>query len=468
MPIDIESVSEVQADLVMHIDEGQFSDVKAAAITPGKLTTTIAAFANSDGGDLYIGIGEMHLGGGVKKRIWAGFPNMEAANGHLQSFEKLFPLGTDFQYEFLKCNKRQGLVLHAQISRTQAIMGAADGLPYIRRGAQNLPVETADALKRLEYSKGIATFENEPVNVSKDIVTESSVTRKFLKYVVPSAEPEAWLRKQSLLRSDRPSVGGVLLFAEEPQGPLPKRCGIKVYRYKTRELEGFRDVLDSDPTTVEGCLYDQIKKAVKVTIEITERIPRMGEESLETIKYPPETLHEIITNAVIHRDYSVADDVHIRIFDNRIEIQSPGRLPAHVTVKNILSERFARNGAIVRILNKFPDPPNKDVGEGLNTAFEKMHQLGLKEPVIIERDNDVLVTIRHEALASPEEAIMKYLETHDTIKNKAARKITHVAMDYQMKSIFGRMQEKRLIEQVPGTRTSSTAYRKPTKAKTKR
>ena len=226
-------------------------------------------------------------------------------------------------------------------------------------------------------------------------------------------------------------------------------------------------MLDSDPTTVEGCLYDQIKKAVGVTIGITEKIPRMGEDSLETIKYPPETLHEIITNAVIHRDYSVADDVHIRIFDNRIEVQSPGRLPAHVTVKNILTERFARNGAIVRLLNKFPDPPNKDVGEGLNTAFEKMHQLGLREPIIAERDNDVLVTIRHEALASPEEAIMKYLETHDTIKNKAARKITHVAMDYQMKSIFGRMQGKGIIEQVPGTRTSSTAYRKPTKPKKK-
>src|SRR5205823_3063826 len=136
------------------------------------------------------------------------------------------------------------------------------------------------------------------------------------------------------------------------------------------------------------------------------------------------TLHEIITNAVIHRDYSIADDVHIRIFDNRIEVQSPGRLPAHVTVKNILTERFARNGAVVRLLNKFPDPPNKDVGEGLNTAFEKMHQLGLKEPIIAERDSDVLVTIRHEPLASPEEAILSYLETHETIKNKMARAIT--------------------------------------------
>ena len=57
-------------------------------------------------------------------------------------------------------------------------------------------------------------------------------------------------------------------------------------------------------------------------------------------------------------------------------------LPAHVTPENILDQRFARNGTIVRLVNKFPNPPNKDVGEGLNTAFAAMHRMGLKEPVV--------------------------------------------------------------------------------------
>lgn len=174
-----------------------------------------------------------------------------------------------------------------------------------------------------------------------------------------------------------PTVGGLLLFSEEPQAQLPKRCGIKVYRYGTQDSEGFREALAFVPITVEGCLYNQIKQAVEITTKEIESIQHLGAEGLQSITYPPETLHEIITNAVIHRDYSTADDIHVRIFDNRIEVQSPGRLPAHVTPQNILNERFARNGAIVRLLNKFPDPPNRDVGEGLNTAFEKMHSLGL-------------------------------------------------------------------------------------------
>lgn len=245
-----------------------------------------------------------------------------------------------------------------------------------------------------------------------------------------------------------PTVGGLLLFAEEPQAQIPKRCGIKIYRYETQEAQGFRDVLTFIPKTVEGCLYKQIKEAVAVTIAETEKIPRMGETGFETIRYPKEAIHEVITNAVIHRDYSIADDVHVRIFDNRIEVQSPGRLPAHVTPDNILDERFARNGAIVRLLNKFPNPPNRDVGEGLNTAFYKMIQLGLKKPVIEERDNDVLVTLRHEPLASPEHTIMKYLDQNEFIRNKKAREITFIKDSDQMKRILSTMAATGQIERV--------------------
>lgn len=144
------------------------------------------------------------------------------------------------------------------------------------------------------------------------MLIESGVTKEFIQYVVPNAQPEAWLKKQSLIVNEMPTVAGVLLFSEEPQAQLPKRCGIKVYRYKTQEKEGFRDVLTFIPITVEGHLYQQIKKAVGVTVAETEKIPHMGTGGLEQIKYPPETLHEIITNAVIHRDYSIADDIHVR------------------------------------------------------------------------------------------------------------------------------------------------------------
>ena len=87
------------------------------------------------------------------------------------------------------------------------------------------------------------------------------------------------------------------------------------------------------------------RRAVAATAGIIESVLINTPDGLEEAKYPITALHEIITNAVLHRDYSVADDVHIRIFDNRVEVVSPGMLPAHITPENILSERFARNVA---------------------------------------------------------------------------------------------------------------------------
>jgi ATP-dependent DNA helicase RecG len=65
-----------------------------------------------------------------------------------------------------------------------------------------------------------------------------------------------------------------------------------------------------------------------------------------------------------------------------------------------------------------------------------MHQLGVTESKLEEPDSDVLVTIRHEPLASPEQAIMRYLDNHDTIKNKQAREITYIRDSDQMTAHF--------------------------------
>jgi ATP-dependent DNA helicase RecG len=266
--------------------------------------------------------------------------------------------------------------------------------------------------------------------------------------------------EQLLIAGDKPTVAGVLLFSELPQAALPKRCGIKILRYGTTELTGTRDMLAFDPLTVEGWLYAQIAAAVKETVRVVEGVQVLGPTGLESIKYPHETLHEIITNAVLHRDYSVAADIQIRVFDNRIEVESPGRLPGHITTQNILTEQFARNGTIVRLVNKFPDPPNKDVGEGLNTAFQAMRALRLKDPVIEDRESSVVVYIRHERLASPEEAILTYLKKHDEISNAVARQITGITSENKVKEVFYRLRDAGRLERVPSRHGSASAWRR--------
>jgi ATP-dependent DNA helicase RecG len=379
MTIVTHEIAEPQRNQVVFKDETHFCDLKSIDISPGKLSRTIASFANADGGELFIGIDENRTTG---ERTWRGFENVEAANGHLQPFEQLFPLGGDFEYTFLACEGSPGLVLQVQVRKTQDIKRATDGQVYIRRGAQNLPLIEPEAIRRLEYTKGLASFENEVVDMPVDVIENSIPTLEFMLGVVPTAEPGPWLAKERLIRDGKPTVAGLLLFAESPQAILDKRSGIKLYRYRTKDAEGSRESLAFVPVTVEGHLYAQIREAVARTAVVVEDVRKLGDEALEKIQYPTEALHEVITNAVLHRDYSVADDIHIRVFDNRVEVESPGRLPAHITVDNILTERFSRNGKLVRLVNKFPDPPNQDVGEGLNTAFTAMRRIGLKPPKI--------------------------------------------------------------------------------------
>lgn len=187
---------------------------------------------------------------------------------------------------------------------------------------------------------------------------------------------------------------------------------------------------------------------------------RLGRKGLLAVAYPTETLHEIITNAVLHRDYSVAADIQIRIFDNRIEVESPGRLTGHVTTDNILHTQYARNQRLVRLINKFPNPPNKDVGEGLNTAFDAMRKLRLRDPIITETASSVLVTIPHQKLASPEEIVMEFLEDNAEIQNRVARAICGVRSENSMKTILKRLESRGLIEQVPDRSRFNAAWRR--------
>jgi ATP-dependent DNA helicase RecG len=443
---------------ILRIEEGHFVELKRVEIRPAKLTDFVSAFANTSGGELFIGIAEDDGPDNTKVLRWAGFPNIEAANAHLAAVEAMAPLGGHYDATFLSADGQPGVVLHLLVFKTRDILRASDGMTYVRRGAQKQPVDTEEGLQRLRLDKGIATFEDQTLDVPIDLVSNSEVVIRFMLDVVPSAEPDEWLRKQILLVNGKPTVAAALLFAEEPQTLLPKRSAIKVYRYRTKENQGTRDTLAGDPITIEGCLYDQIKSAVARTKAIVEEMKQLGERSLEDIQYPHETLHEIITNAVLHRDYSIAADVHVRIFDNRIEVESPGRLPGHVTTDNILREQSARNPKLVRLINKFPDPPNKDVGEGLNTAFEAMKKLRLREPQIDERENGVVVYIHHAPLASAEEAVMGYLKTNPSITNSAARELTGIGSENKMKRVFLALNEAKMIERVPGKMGKSAAW----------
>ena len=440
-------IADEQVIRVMQVKEDYLNDVKATEIKPSKLSQTISAFANAAGGDIYVGISEIDKGG--KKRIWDGFNSIEDANDIIQSLFNAHPFGNHLKLEFLENENMSGFVLHITIHKVKEIVKCTSGEVYVRVGSGKVKIDSEEKLSRLKLDKGIVSFEDEWVEAPIGCVENSMAIINFILNVIPSTEPIKYLTNQELIKDGFVKVCGIILFSDEPPIYLPKRSSVKILRYKTKDDSIGREFLEGNPITIEGNAYAVIMQAVAKTKEVIETIKKLSPEGLEEIVYPDETLHEIVTNAILHRDYSIAADTQIRIYDNRIEIESPGRLPGHVTPKNILDTQCARNPTIVRLINKFPDPPNKDVGEGLNTAFDAMRNLRLKDPIIEEKETSLLVTIKHESLASPEQIVLEYLDTNDEINNRTARDLTGIKSENTMKNVFLRLKQRGELEQIP-------------------
>lgn len=447
-----------QAEKILNVQENFLNDVKAKEIKPAKLSETVSAFANAAGGDIYVGIAEDKL---LQLRSWSGFSDPEEANSILHTLFQAHSFGNHLKSEFLRATGKSGLVLHLSVSKVKDIVKSSSGDVFVRVNAGKQKIDTGEKLNRLRLDKGIVTFEDEWVETPLEALENSESIINFMINIIPNGEPSTYLRNQELTKEGYAKVCGILLFCDEPAVYLPKRCSVKIMRYKTKDDDIGREYLDGKPLTVEGDAYDLIYDAVKQTKAMIEGINKLGDSGLEQIKYPDETLHEIVTNAVLHRDYSITADIQIRIFDNRVEVESPGKLPGHVTVTNILDTQSARNPSLVRLINKFPDAPNMDVGEGLNTAFRAMELLRLKPPEIRETDTSVLVLIRHEPLGSPEESVMDYMKSHSEITNRIARELTGIKSENTMKNVFLRLKARGMLEPVPDRKGSASAWRKP-------
>ncbi|MBT2514519.1 helix-turn-helix domain-containing protein [Arthrobacter sp. ISL-30] len=101
--MDVTTLTLDQVRILSSTAEDHFQDRKSARIAPAKLTKTMSAFANADGGELLVGIED--------DGTWAGLAEIEGFNGHLQAMEPLFPYGSEFKYEFFQHPSEQTYVL---------------------------------------------------------------------------------------------------------------------------------------------------------------------------------------------------------------------------------------------------------------------------------------------------------------------------------------------------------------------
>lgn len=455
----LKKITREEAIKLIERDESHFFDHKALEISGAKIQKVSTAFANADGGEFIIGIIDKKDEPDSYKR-WKGASQIEDFNYHLQALSELTPT-LDFSCTFFICDEFPGLIMQIKIEKSANVHETVAKEIFIRNGAQSLKITDKQKVIELQFAKGATSFEDFVVaTVPPESIFESEEIKAFLNDFSPRTDPLEYVISENLidLKTYDPRVSGLLLFSNNPSALLPRKCAVKIVRYETKEDEPERDYL-KETITVEGPAYFLIHETVRIVTEIMSVIKVWTPEGLRAIQYPPEAVWEIITNAVIHRDYSISDDVQIMIYDNRIEVISPGKLPGYVTLTNILDSRYARNHKLVRTLSKYKNPPNKDIGEGLNTAFEKMKEWKLKSPIIEELERNVKVTIPHTPLARPTQLILEFLKNNSTINNKQARELTGIKSENLVKVEFYKLRDENIIERVPGLEGPASAWR---------
>lgn len=196
------------------------------------------------------------------------------------------------------------------------------------------------------------------------------------------------LTNMRFLKDGKLSLAGFLLFGKKPQLLKPiftAQC--VAFIGNDMSSKEFRD--KEDP--FEGNLKQVYKKTLSFVTRNLRKIQK--EESFNspsTLEIPIETIEELLVNALVHRDYFIHSSIKVFIFDNRIEIISPGKLPNTLTIENIkVGTSIPRNPILFS--NARYLLPFVGVGSGIPRALENSPDLEL----INDTDRELFIAVIH-------------------------------------------------------------------------
>ena len=133
--------------------------------------------------------------------------------------------------------------------------------------------------------------------------------------------------------------------------------------------------------TFEGRILDQIQKTIDYLETQVKEHSYLGEDGLFKTdrEYPKFVIQEMTVNSVCHRDYSIkGTEIQIKMFDDRLVFETPGKLPGIVRTDNIRHTHFSRNPKIAEYLKAYDYV--KEFGEGVDRMCRELSAIGTKEP----------------------------------------------------------------------------------------
>lgn len=390
--------------------ENQYLDRKSARKKPSELLKHLIAFANADGGQLVIGIEDEKQG-----NIITGFKDARAYP--IDEFKKVdreirdTPL--DLSFEEIPVVNHKGeddliLVISVELSSNRVIAAPNDEV-YLRQGDESVKL-SYEQRTQLAYDKGQRFFEDEVVpDASLEDIDDGLVQEFKNRFDISDRSTEEILKARRFLVNGKLTKAAILLFGKYPSAFFPQA------RVRFQRFDGTDMGTGSHFNVIKEVTFDEalpilivkVRDFIRTQLREFQYLDDNGQFQILP-EYPEFAWFEGVVNAVTHRDYSIYGD-HIRVlmFDDRLEIHSPGKLPNIVTVENIKHERFSRNPRIARTLTEFGWV--REMNEGVKRIYSEMESAFLHEPKYSEPGNKVVLTLENNIVS-------RHLRTQDSLE----------------------------------------------------
>ncbi|MBQ7022016.1 MAG: putative DNA binding domain-containing protein [Akkermansia sp.] len=370
-------------------------DRKSAMSKPASLADDISAFANAEGGSIVIGISNNGEIEGVNSL------DNERLNDLIESPKSTCRPMPLYDYELLPVINKSGqedrlLLLHIKSANRHIVRTAKDDT-YLRMGDRSVLMK-GENLRQLEYQKQLLRYEDEICpRASIDDLDEKLIHDYKICIDAEDITTEQVLTARGMMKEGMLTYAAVLLFAKNIRQFYPN-CRVRFIRYEgCSALQGTSLNIIKDQMFERPILHliDEVKKFVGNSLrDFTTLSPTTGQFET-TPEYPEFAWLEGIVNAITHREYAYSGDyIRIIMYDDRLVIESPGKLPYPVTTKNIRYTRSSRNPTIARVLTELGWV--RELNEGVKRIFADMAELYLNPPTYKEAEAGSLkLTLRN-------------------------------------------------------------------------
>jgi len=348
-----------------------------------KLAAEIVAFSNGSGGQIFIGVRD----------------NGEINGLNLNDISRLNQLISNVCSQNVRpsinpitenITTPNGLVL--VITVPQGISkpySDQSGIFWTKTGADKRSASSREEILRLVQSSAAIHADETLIPATNEKSIDVLYFSSFFTEQYGSAPSDSGipfkklLENINLLKGENLNLAGALLFSKQPQIILPSFI-IKAVVFNGTDIT---ETDYSDSRDISGRLEEQFNGALSFLVNNTKT--SQGGRSVNSIgvpEIPKIVFEELVVNAIIHRDYFTNAPIRILIFDNRIEIISPGHLPNSLTVENILfGNSNIRNPVIASFAAKIL--PYRGLGSGILRSIKAYPKIEFKD----DRDGNLFV-----------------------------------------------------------------------------